>query len=238
MHSILQSRLLRLLTLLLCSAVLLAACSQEPKQRAAFISFLQTRVINVKGPAIPLLSGTERSNLGEDYAKQYEVIQNFHQSMNQSMNGPARKAMSMGNLSSVNAIISRRGDLQSVRQALQQLRSTLDESLSKADSARASFQQPEDLRAVYDQAYAKTVSKPAHAFQQMFPLMDEVFASVDKVADYAEKHQGQLKMRGSMLEVTDEQVLKDINALIDETNQKAQAAMNAQNDFMKALNGG
>ena len=37
MHLIYQSRLLRLLALLWFSAALLAACSQEPKQRAAFI---------------------------------------------------------------------------------------------------------------------------------------------------------------------------------------------------------
>ena len=238
MHLIYQSRLLRLLALLWFSAALLAACSQEPKQRAAFIGFLQTRVIDVKGPVLPLLTKQDRDTLGDDYAKQYEVIQSFHQELNQVINSPANKLTSMGNLGSLSAIVKRRGDLQGARENLKQLRSTLDASLAKADAARASFQQPEDLKPVYDKAYEKSVSKPAAAFKEMLPLLDEMFTSVDKVADYAEQHKEQIKMLGSIFQVSDAKVLMEINALIDESNKKGQAVMAAQRNFMQVINGG
>lgn len=59
-----QHSLLRLLALVWLAAALLAGCSQEPKQRAAFISFLQTRILDRPGATIPLLGKEDREQLG------------------------------------------------------------------------------------------------------------------------------------------------------------------------------
>ena len=59
-------------------ALSLAGCfDNEPAQRAAFVKFLQTRIIDKPGLHIPILSDKEIADLGP-YADQYRIMNGFH----------------------------------------------------------------------------------------------------------------------------------------------------------------
>ncbi|MEN5180679.1 DUF3053 family protein [Comamonas testosteroni] len=228
--------LLRLLALVWLAAALLAGCSQEPKQRAAFISFLQTRILDRPGATIPLLGKEDREQLGDDYANQYAVIQTFHEALNDSVSKPARALLSKGSFHSVGDIMKRREDIKTMQEGVQQLRKALDENLAKADAAHAAMKQPEDLKAVFDKAYAKTVTVPANAFKDTFPAIDAMFGSVGKVVAYLDAHRDQIKVSGAMLEVSDPKLQAELQALLNDLNSKGQAVNAAQDALLKAVN--
>src|ERR1700690_2693584 len=70
----------------------LAACfDNEPAQRAAFIKFLQTRIIDKPGLHIPILSDKETADLGPTYVDQYRIMSGFHHEMDDSVSKDMRK---------------------------------------------------------------------------------------------------------------------------------------------------
>ena len=121
-----RNSLLRLLALVWLAAALLAGCSQEPKQRAAFISFLQTRILDRPGATIPLLGKEDREQLGDDYASQYAVIQAFHEALNDSVSKPARALLSKGSFHSVGDIMKRREDLKTMQDGVKVFQAARD----------------------------------------------------------------------------------------------------------------
>ena len=100
-HRLTHHPLLRLMALVWLAAALLAGCSQEPKQRAAFIDFLQTRILDKKSGVVPILTKQDKDTLGDDYAKQYAVIQDFHEALNDTVSKPASDLLSKGSFNSI-----------------------------------------------------------------------------------------------------------------------------------------
>ncbi|KAF5273357.1 hypothetical protein FQA39_LY18747 [Lamprigera yunnana] len=191
-----------------------------------------------KGGAIPLLGQQDKDALGADYAQQYAVIENFHQALNNSVSAPARKMLQTGSFNSLGDIIKRRGELKLLRGSLQQLRTALDENLTKADAAHAAMQQPDDLKTVYDKAYHKAVTSPANGYKDIFPAMERLFDSIDQVADYVDSHQAQVQVTGSMVQVQDPKILAELNALIEQIERNSKALNDIQAQFIKAIEGG
>ena len=131
-HRLTHHPLLRLMALVWLAAALLAGCSQEPKQRAAFIDFLQTRILDKKSGVVPILTKQDKDSLGDDYAKQYAVIQDFHEALNDTVSKPASDLLSKGSFNSIGDIVNRRADLKTMQDALKQLRTALDELVGPA----------------------------------------------------------------------------------------------------------
>ena len=67
--------------------LVLAGCNDEPAERKAFITFLQTRIIDKPGLHVPHLTPEEEKSFG-DYAKQYAVITDFNDGLDKSVAGP------------------------------------------------------------------------------------------------------------------------------------------------------
>ena len=237
-HRLTHHPLLRLMALVWLAAALLAGCSQEPKQRAAFIDFLQTRILDKKSGVVPILTKQDKETLGDDYAKQYAVIQDFHEALNDTVSKPASDLLSKGSFNSIGDIVNRRADLKTMQDALKQLRTALDVNLAKADAAHAAMKQPDDLKAVYDKAYDRSVAVPAAAFKDTFPAIDGMFDSVNQVADYLEKHRSDVKISGAMMEVNNPKIQAELQALLTQLNNQGRAVNDAQSKLLKAVSGG
>ena len=98
--------LFRLLALVWLAAALLTGCSQEPKQRATFITFLQTRILDRPGATIPLLGKEDKAQLGEDYASQYAVIQAFAQGIERAgSDDPAKVVEALKNGQPIDTVV-------------------------------------------------------------------------------------------------------------------------------------
>jgi hypothetical protein len=217
--------------------LLLAGCGDdEPKQRKAFIDFLQTRIVDKPGVHVPHLTDEQAKSFG-DYAKQYAVITDFNAKLDASVGGPMQQALQNGMPSSLDDVVARRGDLAILRDDMTKLRETLQEQLAAADAAHVALKQPDDLKRVFDAAYAKDVTAPAQAFSDIFP---DVIAAQDAalaVADFITQHRGVVKIQGSQIQVSDQRMRQQLSVLIDALRAKQQSIVAAQRRLRSVVMG-
>ena len=200
--------------------LLLAGCGdKEPEQRAAFTQFLQTRIVDKPGVRVPKLTDEEQQSIG-DYASHYAVITDFNTSMETSVK-PLTGIMQKGAVRSLNDIVTRRDDLKAVQASLNDMGAALKEQQARADAARAQLKQPDDLKAVYDKAYEKTVSLPADTFRDVLPQLNATFDSSLKIADYVEAHKAQIEISGAIVKVQDPAVQAELNQMLQDLNAQA-----------------
>jgi hypothetical protein len=216
--------------------LMLAACgNKEPEQRAAFTQFLQTRIVDKPGVRVPLLTDVEKKSFG-DYAAQYAVITDFNAGMDASVK-PLSGIMQKGSMRSLNDIVTRRDDLKAVQASLNEMGVALKEQQAKADAARAQLKQPEDLKAVYDKAYEKTVSLPADTFRDVLPQLNATFDSSLKIADYVAAHAAQIDISGPIVKVQDPAVQTELNKLLQDLNAQAKNVQQAQTRMQAVMVG-
>ena len=216
--------------------LLLAACGdKEPEQRAAFTQFLQTRIVDKPGVRVPQLTDEEKKSFG-DYAAQYAVITDFNAGMDASVK-PLSGIMQKGSMRSLNDIVTRRDDLKTVQAALNDMNTALKDQQAKADAARAQLKQPDDLKAVYDKAYEKTVSLPADTFRDVLPQLNATFDSSLKIADYVEAHKAKIEISGPIVKVQDPAVQAELNQLLQDLNAQAKNVQQAQTRLQAVMMG-
>jgi len=200
--------------------LVLAACGdKEPEQRAAFIQYLQTRIVDKPGVRVPKLTDEEQKSFG-DYAAHYAVITDFNAGMDASVK-PLSGIIQKGALRSLNDIVTRREDMKAAQQSLSDMGVALKDQQTKADAAHAQLKQPADLKTVYDKAYEKTVSLPADTFRDVLPQLNATFDSGLKIADYVEAHKAQIEISGPIVKVNDPAVQTGLNQLLQNLNEQA-----------------
>lgn len=196
--------------IVLAAPLLLAACGKsEADHRTAFKQFLQVRVIDRPGIAVPKMSAEEQKDAG-DYADQYRIITDFHHNMNETVE-PIGPAMKQGTMRSINDLVERRAELESARKVLNDVNEQLQKQKADADKAHAALTQPEDLKTVYDQAYNKLVTAPATAYGKIFPAVDKTLDLALSTSDYIEANKSKIDVRGSIVTVSDPKVQAELN---------------------------
>jgi hypothetical protein len=213
-----------------------SACSSEATERKTFIEFLQTRIVDKPGVHLPRLSPAEEKSFGE-YSKHFAVIRDFNAAMDSKVTGPMRVLLGKGMPRSMPEIMSRRADLATLRETSVMLRASTGVELAKANTERAALKQPDDLKAVYDKAYARTVTEPAEMVNEFMPAVEATLASAEKLAAYLEAHKDQVKFRGSMMEVSDPKVLAEANVLVAQMTAKNEEIMAAQRKMNTMMSG-
>lgn len=208
-------------------ATMLAACGdKEPEQRAAFMQFLQNRLIDKPGVRVPKLTDEEKKSLG-GYAEHYAVITEFSSGMDTSIK-PLGSLIQKARLRSLGDIIAHREDLEMVRTAANDIATVLNTQQSRADAARGQLRQPDDLKKVYDKAYDKTVTLPASTYREVLPQINATIDSSLKIIDYVNQHKAQIEISGSAVRVNDPAVQENLNALLQDLNTQARSTQQAQ----------
>jgi hypothetical protein len=223
-------------SLLLVAPLVLAACGdKEPEQRAAFIQFLQTRIIDKPGIHVPKLTDEEKKPLG-DYTAQYAVITDFNAGMDTAA-GPMGSAMQQASIRDLNDLVKRRDDVRKARATLASIRGAIEKQQATADAARAQLKQPDDLKVVYGKAYDRTVTQPAEAFKKVFPLADGTLAGALDLADYVDQNKSKIDSSGGVVRVSDPKVQAELNKRLQAMAGQAAGLMKAQGDFQKVFSG-
>jgi hypothetical protein len=204
-------------------AILVAGCDDEPAQRKAFIAFLQTRIIDKPGLHVPHLTPEEAKSFG-DYAKQYAIITDFNDGLDQSVARPMQEAMQHEAMNTINDVVARHADFIAFRDGVTQLRAALDKQLAAADAAHAALKQPEDLKPVFDQAYERDVTIPAKAFADIFPDLSGALSALVDLGGFVETHKDRVTINGPMLQTSDPALQAQLTAMI--------AALTAKNDAL------
>jgi hypothetical protein len=219
-------------------ALALAGCgSSEPAERAAFVTFLQTRVIDKPGVHVPRLTDEERDRLGA-YGDHYAVIAEFNKAMDDSVSPKFKAAISSGAIRSLEDVVTRRAELQSAKAGIAAMSGALDDSLARADAARAKLDQPAEVKPVYDKAYDRLVTQPAAAFKDIVPVMDTVLGEAIELGRYIEEHRSSVRLSGPLIETSDPAVRAAINAKLESLQAKQRAVQSAQARLRSVVYGG
>jgi DUF3053 family protein len=215
----------RLLAFAVVVALPLAGCfDNEPQQRAAFIKFLQTRIIDKPGLHIPILSDKETADLGPAYVDQYRIMNGFHHVLDASISKDLARAMQIGNPRSLEDLRDHREILPVVRSGMAHMKVDLDKSEAQADAAHKALKQPADLRAVYDIAYDRMVTGPARVFRELVPMIESMLPAIEELAAYLDAHRDTITFRGGTPVVTDAAVRTKLAALMEAAGKAAQSS--------------
>lgn len=224
-------------TFIAIAALFLAACgANDGQQRAAFISFLQTRIIDKPGVHVPRLTDEERESFGS-YADHYAIIADFNEAMDKSVSPKMTDAVRAGSIRSLQDVVTHRDRLQAARTGINQMGSALAEALTQADAARAKLDQPDDLKAVYGSAYDRLVTQPAAAFKDIVPVMDKVLGEAIDLGAYLDQHRASVRFSGPMIETGDPAIQAAINDRLKSLQANQQAVQEAQARMQAVVHG-
>ncbi len=215
-----------------------AACGDnEPEQRKAFMSFLQTRIVDKSGVHIPKLTDEEKKSFGP-YVDPYAVIPGF--SDNPELLDIAKKmqqATQTVGLTSVQALIDHRKDLKDVGDYLAKAQEVMARELTKTNAARAALKQPDDLKAVFDKAFDKDVTIPARGFIETMPIVVDIANAALKLVDYIESHRATVNVSARSVGGKDPQTAKDLEVLVKDLQRLNTPFEAARRRMNAALNG-
>jgi hypothetical protein len=219
-------------------AVSVASCGDnEPAERKAFIEFLQTRIVDKPGVHVPKPTDADIKSFGP-YAEQYKIITDFTADPEMmAISQQMTQAIRAGAPRSLQDVVSRQQDIQTIRESLAKMRAPLDQKFAAAEAARDALKQPPDLKTVFSAAFERDVGDPARAFQSALPIVDDALGGVLKVAAYINSHRDAVKINGSTIEVRDPKVQAELNGLLQGLNAKGQQLNEQQRKLHAMLSG-
>lgn len=197
----------------------LAACSNEAGERKAFIEFLQTRIVDPPGLRVPKLTDEERKSLGR-YAEQYAVIGDFNDGMSKAFNEASPAIQTMASLSTPQALVQGHARIGEARAALAKVKGQLGEQRSKTQADRDRLEQPDDVKAVFQPAYEKTVVKPSELMLKVLDQTDGILAEAQDFATFLKANEAAVKFNGMLVEVNSPALLEQLNAHLATLNEK------------------
>jgi hypothetical protein len=225
----------RLLVFVVISAAVTACFDSEPEQRKAFISFLQTRVIDRPGVRIPKVSDEDVKALGP-YVTHFNVITGFAD--DPVLTATAERMRSgLPNLTSIQSVVDNRDRLRKTKVELGELLNTMNEKYASTLKERDALKQPDDLKAVYNKAFDKTVTLPADAFREAVPLAQGIIDAAANVGDYVASHPDTVKISGGQLQPTNTRTQSELAALVNALTAQGAKFNEAQRKVRAAITG-
>ncbi|MFY3385518.1 DUF3053 family protein [Paracidovorax sp. MALMAid1276] len=198
----------------------LAGCSAEPRERKAFIEFLQTRVLNRQRASIPKLNEEQRKAVGR-YAAHYDIITGFNKEMSDA---PFTAMMArLEHTRSLSQLMAKRKEAGELRDHLPQAAQDVKAALDRATAAKTALSQPDDLRAVYDAAFDKLVAQPAGLMLQLLPATRGMLGAFLELLTYVETHPNEVTIAGSTVEARSQASLNKVNALLKKVETESAA---------------
>lgn len=201
-----------------------AGCfDKEPEQRRAFITFLQTRIVDKPGLHIPIMSDKDIADLGP-YADQYRIMNGFHHRLNDAVSKDLARAVQIGKPRSLQDLASQRAIIPALKDGMAKMKAELDKAEAEANAARLALKQPPDLKFVYDTAYERMVTRTARTVRELLPMIDEMLPPIEALAVYLDEHRAKIEFRGASVATRDPVVRAQLTTLLDAATKAAQAS--------------
>lgn len=216
-------RFIRYLLLPLILLIVSGCGDKEQAQQQAFTDFLQTSLLSSQTIKVPELTSDQQIKFGH-YAKDYKIITDFHRKLDTELNSSLVPVFTnMNAVTSVNALLEQRNDLQKMAQTSQQWLDELKTIRQQADAQRDTLKQPVAVKKVYDQAFNKVVSQPAAVAEKIYTLLPEVLNQIVIKADFIKSQGENVTISGSTLQFSSQAQLDKYAAI-----QKQLVPLNAQ----------
>lgn len=206
----------------------LTACGdKEPEQRKAFIDYIQNTVMR-SGAKIPTLSEDQKQKFG-NYAGDYAILVGFSQQLSKSLDASLTPALDQINqIRTAQDYMSKRDTLQQSVGALNLLGQQIQSAKLQADTARTALKQPDDLKAVYNQAYDKIVTGPANALMPVIPTTASFVQDLVQVGDFLRAQGNQVAFNNNGVQFRTSQQATQYNTMMSNLVAKQQDLLNAQ----------
>jgi hypothetical protein len=218
-------------------AMALAACGGgEADQAKSFQEFLQTRIVEKKGVRMPRPTEEQRASFGR-FAADYDVIVKFNDAMSDSMGAKLPDIMRRGNIMSISQLVERKADVAAAKEALTEVSRTMEAALAEANAARAKLNQPESLKAVYDQAYTRLVTTPAETVPSVWKALDNALGLSLEMANFLDANRAKFTFNGPMVQTSDRKLLEEFNKHAQAMQGAAQSINDAQRTMRKLIEG-
>ena len=209
--------LARNIALCLGMLALLAACGDnEPEQRKAFIEILQKNVLDQKGGRVILLTADDKKRIGA-YEEHFTVLTDAVQSEDQlDMDAQINKVNQLTNELNRSNDAQKRGQiLDEIDAAKAEVRAGIEKLAAGLNARKAALKQPEDLKAVYDQAWEKHFSKPSEIALRILDASDGFMKTVRDLNDFVLANPDKVQYQGADFLILDESVDGELAKLME-----------------------
>jgi len=197
------SRRLFLITALMAVLVGAGCAAKEPEQRRAFILFLQSRVLADPGATVPVMTARDREDFGP-YADSYQVLFDFSRTLNEAtLAYNDASNLVQNDFSSMKALQDNWQQLSALRKRLLQTGRRLAGDYDRINRLHAALNQPEDVRAVYDQAFTILVTTPGDAFRRVLVPWDKTLQASEDLGHFLSDNAAQIRITGTTIQLQD-----------------------------------
>jgi hypothetical protein len=180
----------------------LAACGDnEADQRKAFIQFLQTRIVDKPGIAIPRPTAEEKTAFGP-YAAHYNVILNFADTADPAA-AYKKFSFTLPRMDTAQNMLAQRAENRLAGGRMAAVLKNCYDRAAEAQTARSNLKQPDDLKSVYDAAFDKIITKPVQGLHKIAPIAQKMATAAADIGDYLYVHPDKVKASGNDLQIAD-----------------------------------
>lgn len=194
--------------------VSLSGCfDKEGDQRKAFIDFLQHTVMR-SGERLPTLTADQKKQFGP-FVSDYAILYGFAHQMDQAIDNGIRPVVdSVNHISAPQDYMTQRDMLRQANGALGVLSQQVQNAKAQADNARNELRQPDDLKAVFDNAWQKVVADPAAAFEPVIPAAQTLTQQLVLVGDFIQQQGDKVGFANGGIQFPTSQQASQYNSLI------------------------
>lgn len=211
--------------MLLAACCLLGGCGEnEQEQRTAFMGLLEKNVMGKSGMRYTPLSDEQKKQLGSAYTEQYELLGSLHQDKELEEKFSAFQSAMMRGLTSSGTPEEKLGVIKQARASMDEAKALISGRLDDRTNKRNAFSQPEDLKALYDKAFAKVIGTPLTTMIEVFDLTSEALDAAAALNQYIVDNPGAADFSGGMLKIKEAKHEAKLKELLNDMNKKANAA--------------
>lgn len=209
--------LARNIVLCLGMVALLAACGDnEPERRKAFIEIIQKNVLDQKGGRIMLLTEDDKKRVG-GYAEHLTVLTDAVQSADKlNVDEQINKVNQLTNdLNRTNDADKREQILVEIDAVKAVVRAAIEKLAAEQNAKKEALKQPEDLKAIFDQAWYKHFGEPSEISLRILDASDGFMKTVRDLNDFVKANPDKVQHQGSDILLLDESVEGELGKLME-----------------------
>lgn len=213
----------------------LAGCGdKEPEERMAFSSLLRDTILGKGGIVMEPLSREAEKSIG-GYREHYAVLETFQKNMAGETAKNARAFLSLAEMSNLAAVAGAEESLKKAMNDADALRKTVETLWEKADRAKSGLKIPDDLAPTYAAAYEKIVTNPSRTAQTALEAVHGVFAAILDLLDFIKKHNRDLEITDTSINVKNPALMDDVNAKMAAVRKKSAELCSAYAAMIQTL---
>jgi uncharacterized lipoprotein YehR (DUF1307 family) len=203
----------------------LSGCGdREPKQRSAFIIFLQTEIVNKNRINPPVLTKDQTDSFGE-YAKHYQLLVDFDSELKTAFTPLAGSLQTLRAMTSMKEMVENRDKIAETLKQINDGQAKLKTLVQRIEHQKSQLVQPDDLKTPFDRAYEKIVGQQLEPAKEGFPLLAKLFTEALTLVDF-------VNSKGDTARLTNSTVEFSSQADVDKFNELNANLQKAQSDYL------